>query len=87
MNEHEISGRTAFLVAAAAVVPAMGAIGFVVGTTGQERGKSLSLLGVSLFEMTPGTMAVFGMALTVAVLVALAGLVSYASRRDAERAS
>ncbi|WP_458190876.1 DUF7520 family protein [Haladaptatus sp. NG-WS-4] len=85
MSDRIISSRPVFLVTGAFVVLAAGGIGFVVGTTGQNRGKTMAVFGVSLFEMSPVTMALFGMALTAVVLVLLFGLVSYASRFDTDR--
>ncbi|WP_227355286.1 DUF7520 family protein [Haladaptatus salinisoli] len=85
MNDRIVSGRPIFLATAAVVVLVAGGIGFVVGTTGQNRGTTMDLFGVPLFEMSPAVMAVFGMAVTTGVLVLLFGLVSYASRFDSER--
>lgn len=87
MSDRIVSSRPIFLVTAAVVVLVAGGIGFVVGTTGQNRGTAMAVFGVPLFEMSPATMALFGMALTTGVLILLFGLVSYASRFDNERAS
>lgn len=81
MSERVVSGRPIFLAAAATVVLATGGLGFVVGTTGQERGRSMDLL-VTQFQMSPLSMALFGMVLTTVVLAALFGLVSFVSRYD-----
>ncbi len=85
MSERVISSRPVFLVTATVVVLVAGGIGFVVGTTGQNRGTTMNLFGLSLFEMTPVTMALFGMLLTACVLALLFGLVSYASQYDTDR--
>ncbi|MFH5797856.1 hypothetical protein [Haladaptatus sp. DYF46] len=82
MSDRVISSRPVFLATAITIVIAAGGIGLTVGATGQNRGKTLSLLGVSLFDMSPVSMALFGMALTTTVLVLLFALVSYASRFD-----
>ena len=60
-----------------------GVIGAVVGTTGQERAMSMGV-GVVSFQMTPVSMAAFGMLVTTATLAVLFGLVSVASRYDDE---
>ncbi|WP_458206172.1 DUF7520 family protein [Haladaptatus sp. NG-SE-30] len=87
MSDRVISSRPVFLATATVIVLVAGGIGFVVGTTGQNRGKTMDVLGVPLFEMSPVTMALFGMALTAVVLALLFGLVTYASRYDTERAT
>ncbi|WP_132057516.1 DUF7520 family protein [Halorussus amylolyticus] len=81
----EVSGRP-FLAGAAVVVVALaGLLGAVVGASGQEREVPMEIAGVVLFEMTPVSMAAFGMAATAGVLALLFGLVTVAARRDAER--
>ncbi|WP_049971253.1 DUF7520 family protein [Haladaptatus cibarius] len=85
MSERIVSSRPIFLTTATVVVLLAGAIGFVVGTTGQSRGTAMAIFGVSLFEMTPFTMALFGMILTTCVLALVFGLVTYVSRYDTER--
>ncbi|WP_423745553.1 hypothetical protein V5735_06170 (plasmid) [Haladaptatus sp. SPP-AMP-3] len=82
MSDRIISSRPIFLATAVTVVLAAGGIGLTVGATGQNRGKTLSLFGLSLFDMSPVSMAVFGMVLTTVVLVLLFALVSFASRFD-----
>jgi hypothetical protein len=81
MSERVISARIVLLAAAATVVLAAGGLGFVVGTTGQNRGRSMDLL-VTQFQMSPLSMAAFGMVLTAVVFAVLFGLVSVASRYD-----
>ncbi len=85
MSDRIISSRPIFLATAVFVVIAAGGIGLTVGATGQNRHKTLSLLGVSLFKMSPASMALFGMALTATLLVVLFVLVSYVSRYDTDR--
>lgn len=85
MSDRIVSSRPIFLVTAVTVVLAAGGIGFTVGTTGQSRGKTLSLFGAPLFDMSPVSMALFGMALTTAVLIVLFALVSFASQYDSNR--
>ncbi|GAA0244434.1 hypothetical protein ACFFQF_03925 [Haladaptatus pallidirubidus] len=85
MSERVVSSRPIFLATATVVVLLAGAIGFVVGTTGQNRGATMDIFGVSLFQMSPVTMALFGMILTTCVLALVFGLVTYASRYDTER--
>lgn len=84
MSERVISSRPVFLATATVVVLVAGGIGFVVGTTGQNRSTTMNLFGVPLFEMSPVTMALFGMLLTTCVLALLFSLVSYASRHDTD---
>jgi len=78
----EVSARP-FLAGAAVVVVALaGLLGAVVGTTGRQEGMAMDLLGVVTFQMTPASMAAFGMAATAAVLALLFGLVSVAADYD-----
>lgn len=85
MSDRIISSRPIFLATAVTIVLVSGGIGLTVGATGQNRHKTLSLFGVSLFEMSPVSMALFGMALTAAVLIVLFALVSYVSQYDTDR--
>lgn len=80
----DISGRPIFAVVVVVVLSLSGLIGLVVGTTGQERGMSMELAGVVSFAMTPVSMAAFGVLVTASVFALLFGLVSVASRYDAE---
>jgi len=78
----EVSARP-FLAGAAVVVVALaGLLGAVVGTTGRQEGTAMDLVGVVSFQMTPISMAAFGMAATAAVLALLFGLVSVAAEYD-----
>jgi hypothetical protein len=78
----EVSARP-FLAGAAVVVVALaGLLGTVVGTTGRQEGMAMDLLGVVSFQMTPVSMAAFGMTATAAVLALLFGLVSVAAAYD-----
>ncbi|WP_276300385.1 DUF7520 family protein [Halorussus lipolyticus] len=81
-TDERISSRPIFGAGAVIVVLLAGGIGAVVGASGQNRAVSMDLLGVVSFQMTPVSMAVFGMALTAGVLALLFGLVSVASRYD-----
>lgn len=78
------SGRPLFAAAGAVVVVMAAVIGAVVGATGEARGATMEFFGVSLFGMTPVSMAVFGVLVTSAVLALVFGLVSLASRYDTE---
>jgi len=81
-TESTVSSRPIFAAVAAIVVLIAGGIGAVVGASGQERAVAMDLLGVVAFQMTPVSMAAFGMVVTAAVLALLFGLVSVASRYD-----
>ncbi|WP_266075954.1 DUF7520 family protein [Haladaptatus caseinilyticus] len=87
MSERIVSSRPIFLATATTIVLVAGGIGFVVGTTGQNRGTTMDLFGVPLFEMSPIAMALFGMVLTTFVLILLFSLVTYASRYDTEQSA
>lgn len=80
-NSEGRSGRSLLGLAGAVVVLMSALIGVFVGTTGQERGMSMEL-GVVSFQMTPVSMAVFGVLVTTATLAVLFGLVNVASRYD-----
>lgn len=80
----ETSGRPIFAVVVVVVISLAGLIGMIVGTTGQQRGMSMDLAGVVSFPMTPVSMAAFGVLVTASVFALLFGLVSVASRYDAE---
>ena len=84
MTAETRSSRPIFAAVAVVVVAVAGLMGAVVGTTGQQRGKAMALFGVELFEFSPVSMALFGMALTAFVLALLFGLVSIAAKRDRE---
>ncbi|WP_137283570.1 DUF7520 family protein [Halorussus salinisoli] len=77
-----ISSRPIFAAVAVIVVLVAGGLGAVVGASGQERAVAMDLLGVVSFQMTPVSMAAFGMVVTAGVLALLFGLVSVASRYD-----
>ena len=81
-TESTVSSRPIFAAVAVIVVLIAGGIGAVVGASGQERAVAMDLLGVVAFQMTPVSMAMFGMVVTAAVLALLFGLVSVASRYD-----
>ena len=81
-TESTVSSRPIFAAVAAIVVLIAGGIGAVVGASGQERAVAMDLLGVVSFQMTPVSMAAFGMVVTAAVLALLFGLVSVAARYD-----
>jgi len=83
MSEREISSRPVFLIAATVAVALAGGLGFVVGTTGQERGFTMDLL-VAQFDMSPLSMTLFGMVLAASVLALLFGLVSVVARYDGD---
>lgn len=85
MSERTLSSRRIFLATAVTIVLVSGGIGLTVGATGQNRHKILRLFGVSLFEMSPTSMALFGMTLTTVVLIVLFALVSYVSQYDTDR--
>ncbi|WP_158057608.1 DUF7520 family protein [Halorussus halophilus] len=87
MTDEIRSSRPIFAVVAVVVIALSGLMGAVVGTTGQERGRAMELLGVELFQFSPVSMALFGMVLTTCVLALLFGLVSFASKRDGEAVS
>ena len=81
-SDATVSGQPIFAVVAVLVVLVSGGMGAVVGASGQERAVAMDLLGLVSFQMTPVSMAVFGMVVTAAVLALLFGLVSVASRYD-----
>jgi pseudouridine-5'-phosphate glycosidase len=81
-TESTVSSRPIFAAVAVIVVLIAGGIGAVVGASGQERAVAMDLLGVVSFQMTPVSMAAFGMVVTAAVLALLFGLVSVASRYE-----
>jgi pseudouridine-5'-phosphate glycosidase len=81
-TESTVSGRPIFAAVAVIIVLIAGGIGAIVGASGQERAVAMDLLGLVSFQMTPVSMAVFGMVVTAAVLALLFGLVSVASRYD-----
>jgi len=78
----EVSARPFLAGAAVVVVGLAGLLGAVVGTTGRQEGMAMDLLGVASFQMTPVSMAAFGMAATAAVLALLFTLVSVAAEYD-----
>ncbi|MFC7080943.1 DUF7520 family protein [Halorussus caseinilyticus] len=77
-----VSGRPIFAAVAVIVVLLAGGIGAIVGASGQKRAVSMDLLGVVSFQMSPVSMAAFGMLVTAGVLALLFGLVTLASRYD-----
>lgn len=81
-TDSTVSSRPIFAAVAVIVVLIAGGIGAIVGASGQERAVAMDLLGVLSFQMTPVSMAVFGMVVTAAVLALLFGLVSIASQYD-----
>lgn len=81
-SDATVSGRPIFAVVATIVVLVAGGIGAVVGASGQERDVAMDLLGVVSFQMTPTSMAAFGMVVTAGVLALLFGLVSVAAGYD-----
>ena len=83
-TDQRISGRPIFVAGAAVVVLLAGGLGAIVGASGQERAATLDLLGVVSFGMTPTSMATFGVLFAAVVLTVLFGLVTLASRYDAE---
>lgn len=82
MTDATISGRPLFAIAGTVVVLIAGGFGALVGATGQERDASADLLGVVSFEMTPLSMAAFGVVATSLILLVLFGLVRVASQYD-----
>jgi pseudouridine-5'-phosphate glycosidase len=81
-TDETISSRPIFAAVAVIVVLVAGGIGAIVGASGQNRAVSMDLLGVVSFQMTPVSMAAFGMVVTASVLALLFGLVSVAARYD-----
>jgi hypothetical protein len=81
-TDSTISSQPIFAAVSIIIILIAGGIGSIVGASGQERAVAMDLLGVLSFEMTPISMAVFGMAVTASVLALLFGLVSVASRYD-----
>jgi hypothetical protein len=81
-TDSTISSRPIFAAVSVVVVLVAGGLGAIVGASGQERAVAMDLLGVVSFQMTPVSMAAFGMAVTASVLALLFGLVSVASRYD-----
>ncbi|UPV73129.1 hypothetical protein M0R89_11280 [Halorussus limi] len=83
-TDSTISSRPIFAAVSVVIVLVAGGIGAVVGASGQERAVAMDLLGVVSFQMTPVSMAAFGVVVTASVLALLFGLVSVASRYDDE---
>ncbi|WP_128477692.1 DUF7520 family protein [Halorussus pelagicus] len=81
-TDSTISSRPIFAAVSVIVVLLAGGIGAVVGASGQERSVAMDLLGVVSFQMTPVSMAAFGMTVTASVLALLFGLVTVAARYD-----
>jgi hypothetical protein len=64
-----------------------GLLGFIVGANGGEILTELTLFGVLRVPIAPGAMAVYGMIVVAVALSALYGLVSLASRYEANSQS
>lgn len=75
-------GRRILLFVGATVVAVSGLVGFLIGANGAGRGAEIDAYGAVTLPVTPGTVALYGMALAVVVLAALFGAVAVASRFD-----
>lgn len=78
----EASGRRLLLSLAGVVVVLAGAVGFVVGANGAERGASVTVFGVLAVPTTPLSLATVGVVVAALAMGLLFGAVVFASRFD-----
>ena len=78
-------GRRIMLALGATIVAISGGVGLLVGGNGAESASEAAVLGTSVtIPLTPGAVALYGIAVSTLVLAVLFGLVEFASRAEAD---
>jgi hypothetical protein len=80
--DSQTTGRTVLLLVGASAVGIAAVFGYTLGLVAPGALPPVRLAGVTLFEPTPGGIALYGAIATATGLLALFGLVQVASRFD-----